>query len=283
METHDAELIQRTLAGDQTAFTALVEKYYKGIHALTWRKIGDFHIAEEITQDAFLRAYEQLKTLKTKSGSEPTNQQQSTNVKYQFYIGDYHGIRLSTDDGNSWKRFNTGLGGKIQNLTVFNNRLYAVADDQLITSTDGGQSWDAIPLELGDMNMMFNDKKVPLSPLSKVRQITDADGILYAKGDIGLQPQFFRLDEENRTLIPIQGVPTLGERNPITAFMKMVQTSMADDGKNANSNFPAKFLSLGADILGTFAFSGNTFYVEYRRKLLIWHSSSNLRTRNPIL
>ena len=51
---------------------------------------------------------------------------------------------------------------------------------------------------------------------------------------------------------------------------------MADDGKNVNSNFPAKFLSLGADILGTFAISGNTFYVEYRRKLLIWHSSSEV-------
>ena len=62
------------------------------------------------------------------------------------------------------------------------------------------------------MNMMFNDKKVPLSPLSKVRQITDADGILYAKGDIGLQLQLFRLDEENRTLIPIQGVVSYSRR-----------------------------------------------------------------------
>ena len=64
MQNNDTELIQRTLDGDQTAFTELVEKYQKGIHALAWRKIGDFHIAQEITQDAFLRAYQRLRTLK---------------------------------------------------------------------------------------------------------------------------------------------------------------------------------------------------------------------------
>ena len=42
MQNNDTELIQRTLDGDQTAFTRLVEKYQKGIHALAWRKIGDF-------------------------------------------------------------------------------------------------------------------------------------------------------------------------------------------------------------------------------------------------
>ncbi len=67
MENNDVELIQRTLDGDQTAFTVLVEKYQKGIHALAWRKIGDFHIAQEITQDAFLRAYKRLSTLKDHS------------------------------------------------------------------------------------------------------------------------------------------------------------------------------------------------------------------------
>ncbi len=64
MQNNDSELIQRTLDGDQNAFTILVEKYQKGVHALAWRKIGDFHIAQEITQDAFLRAYKRLRTLK---------------------------------------------------------------------------------------------------------------------------------------------------------------------------------------------------------------------------
>ena len=64
MEQNDAKLIQRILQGDPDAFSPLVQKYQKGVHALVWRKIGDFHIAQEITQDAFLNAYQKLGTLK---------------------------------------------------------------------------------------------------------------------------------------------------------------------------------------------------------------------------
>ena len=64
MKNEDAELIQRTLAGDDSAFSELVEKYQKQIHALAWRKIGDFHTAEDITQDTFLKAYQRLHALK---------------------------------------------------------------------------------------------------------------------------------------------------------------------------------------------------------------------------
>ncbi len=64
MKNNDIELIHRTLDGDETAFSTLVEKYQKQVHALAWRKIGDFHIAEEITQDTFLKAYQKLATLK---------------------------------------------------------------------------------------------------------------------------------------------------------------------------------------------------------------------------
>ena len=64
MKNDDAQLIQRVLDGDDTAFSALVKKYQKPVHALAWRKIGDFHIAEDITQDTFLKAYQSLSTLK---------------------------------------------------------------------------------------------------------------------------------------------------------------------------------------------------------------------------
>ena len=64
MKNDDVKLIQRILSGDDTAFTTLVRKYQKPVHALVWRKIGDFHIAEDITQDTFLKAYQKLATLK---------------------------------------------------------------------------------------------------------------------------------------------------------------------------------------------------------------------------
>ena len=48
----------------KTAFAELVDKYHKPVHALAWRKIGDFHTAEDITQDVFLIVYQSLHTLK---------------------------------------------------------------------------------------------------------------------------------------------------------------------------------------------------------------------------
>ncbi len=64
MQQTDTELIQRVLTGDDDAFAVLVSKYQKQVHALAWRLVKDFHIAEEVTQDAFLNAYKELKNLK---------------------------------------------------------------------------------------------------------------------------------------------------------------------------------------------------------------------------
>jgi RNA polymerase sigma factor (sigma-70 family) len=63
MKSNDVELIQRTLAGDETAFASLIEKYQRQVHTHALRQIGDFHIAEDITQETFLRVYQNLKTL----------------------------------------------------------------------------------------------------------------------------------------------------------------------------------------------------------------------------
>ncbi len=64
MEKDDVELIRSILSGDDSAFSDLVQKYQKSVHALAWRQIGDFQVAEEITQDTFLQAYKKLATLK---------------------------------------------------------------------------------------------------------------------------------------------------------------------------------------------------------------------------
>ena len=64
MVRDNVELIHRILSGDDAAFSVLVQKYQRRVHALTWRKVGDFHIAEEITQDTFLQVYKKLSTLK---------------------------------------------------------------------------------------------------------------------------------------------------------------------------------------------------------------------------
>ncbi len=64
MKNEDVDLIQRVLSGDESAFTTLVEKHRKWVHSLAWREIGDFHAAQEITQDTFIQAHKSLPSLR---------------------------------------------------------------------------------------------------------------------------------------------------------------------------------------------------------------------------
>ena len=63
MVDDNVQLIRRILSGDDEAFSTLMRKHRDGVHALIWRKIGDFHTAEEITQDTFIQVYKKLGTL----------------------------------------------------------------------------------------------------------------------------------------------------------------------------------------------------------------------------
>ncbi|MCG9128216.1 sigma-70 family RNA polymerase sigma factor [Candidatus Poribacteria bacterium] len=64
MKKDDVELIQNILSGDEAAFNELIQIHQKSVHTLAWREIGDYHIAEEITQDTFLQVYNKLSNLR---------------------------------------------------------------------------------------------------------------------------------------------------------------------------------------------------------------------------
>jgi RNA polymerase sigma-70 factor (ECF subfamily) len=56
----DAVAIERTLGGDRDAFRVLVERHSQSVFRLAYRMTGNQHDAEEIVQEAFLRAYQKL-------------------------------------------------------------------------------------------------------------------------------------------------------------------------------------------------------------------------------
>jgi RNA polymerase sigma-70 factor (ECF subfamily) len=58
--TSDAIAVERTLAGDRDAYRVLVERYSLYIYRLAFRMTGNSHDAEEVVQEAFLRAYQKL-------------------------------------------------------------------------------------------------------------------------------------------------------------------------------------------------------------------------------
>ena len=60
----DAGLIAQTLAGHSAAFDELVRRYHRQAVAVAYRLLGSSADAADVSQDAFLRAYRSLGTLK---------------------------------------------------------------------------------------------------------------------------------------------------------------------------------------------------------------------------
>jgi RNA polymerase sigma-70 factor, ECF subfamily len=60
----DITLVRRTLSGDQEAFSSLVEKYKDPVFNVAYRMLGNPTEAEDVAQEAFVRAYTQLHTYK---------------------------------------------------------------------------------------------------------------------------------------------------------------------------------------------------------------------------
>lgn len=56
----DAIAVERTLAGERDAYRVLVERYSLYLYRLAYRITGNSHDAEEVVQEAFLRAYQKL-------------------------------------------------------------------------------------------------------------------------------------------------------------------------------------------------------------------------------
>src|SRR5690606_26285669 len=56
----DAPLVERVQRGDQRAFELLVVKYERRIQRLVARMVRDSGLVEDITQEAFIRAYRAL-------------------------------------------------------------------------------------------------------------------------------------------------------------------------------------------------------------------------------
>lgn len=56
----DAAWLQRAAAGDQAAFAQLVDRHLSRVHALAWRALGSTADAEDVAQEALLRAWRQL-------------------------------------------------------------------------------------------------------------------------------------------------------------------------------------------------------------------------------
>lgn len=61
----DADLIRRCLAHDQSAYKALLDKYRRQVLSLVWRMVNNREEAQDLAQEAFIRAFRSLGTFDT--------------------------------------------------------------------------------------------------------------------------------------------------------------------------------------------------------------------------
>ena len=64
MRTEDGHIIQKCLSGEPEAFGFLMDRYKASVYAFVYAKVGNFHDAEDLTQEMFLNAYRKLSTLR---------------------------------------------------------------------------------------------------------------------------------------------------------------------------------------------------------------------------
>ena len=107
----------------------------------------------------------------------------------------------------------TGWSGTgILDLVAVNNRLYVHTDGEIVQSTDRGDSWEAVGIDVSKVNpksVKEGDSRFNFSGHSR---LTIADNILYVITPDVITPEkrssrVFRLSTDGNALIPVQAVP----------------------------------------------------------------------------
>ncbi len=65
----DSKLIERCLRGDARSWESLVDMYSRRIFNMAYRYTGRFDVSEELTQDVFVKVYQNLSAFRPETGS----------------------------------------------------------------------------------------------------------------------------------------------------------------------------------------------------------------------
>ncbi|MEO0122580.1 MAG: sigma-70 family RNA polymerase sigma factor [candidate division WOR-3 bacterium] len=116
MNDEDSSLVKRYKSGDETAFDALFEKYQQPIYSICYRFVRNEDDAKELTQEIFIKIYNNLKEF---------------NEKCKFFTWVY---RITVNTCISFKRKlhkTTELDGSISNPAERNLILKKAIEDAI--------------------------------------------------------------------------------------------------------------------------------------------------------
>ena len=60
MQPDEPQLVDRSRDGDLSAFNAIVERYQSQVYNVSARILGDHHLAEDVTQETFIKAHRSI-------------------------------------------------------------------------------------------------------------------------------------------------------------------------------------------------------------------------------
>ena len=194
--------------------------------------------------------------------------------KNTFYETGVYGLYRTTDAGESWHHFMGGMVGTgARDLVVFNNSLYVHANGNMVQSADDGESWTPVPIDYAERASEPSKRESPNSDFDTDSKFVMVDDVLYAIESGRDNLRIFHLSGDN-TFIPVQGVPDFGKRNLSPAVLKEIAVAQGmsfsgDPEKDRKLMMNLSFRE-NYERAGAFAVSGDTFYVEYKRKLFKW-------------
>ena len=190
-------------------------------------------------------------------GASPTTALDESNF-YRIYYG---GITRSTDGGDTWHPFVTGISNfDVQNLNSVKNVLYGVTGGEIIKSKNGGESWEILNVESEDKLLIYP-------------KIQTSNTTLYLSSTPSNQTQFFHLPVGGEALVPVQGMPDFEEDDLYTELQKRTQKARETKGRDDAERLWDQNIdhALKEDRTnGGFTLAGETVFMERRRKLFRW-------------
>lgn len=98
---NDAQIVDKVLGGDTGAFELLILKYQSQVFYAAMNIVKNREFAEDISQDAFIKAYEKLDTLQDKSHFFPWLKRIAINLALNHYDRGKRIVDMETEDSES--------------------------------------------------------------------------------------------------------------------------------------------------------------------------------------
>jgi RNA polymerase sigma-70 factor (ECF subfamily) len=117
----DLELVKRVQAGDKSAFDVLVLKYQQKVINLVMRYVHDPHIAMDISQESFIKAYRGLKNFRGDSAFYTWLYRISINTAKNHLVSKSR--RMPDDDIDAQEAEQYEGGGKLREMSTPENEM----------------------------------------------------------------------------------------------------------------------------------------------------------------